>query len=126
MVEDVAVLTRELRVRLQIDRGSPRQFRLLRGADRQRAAAVTRIAAIAHFDEHERVAIAHDQIDLAVTAIEIARHCNESVRTQVILRAIFPARTGRARGCTRPAPRVCVGRRRSWRAAHRAPTVRPD
>src|SRR5690349_1151559 len=42
------------------------ELRAFRGADRIDAVAEAAGAAIAHFDEHDDVAIAHDEIDFAI------------------------------------------------------------
>ncbi len=56
------------------------QLAALAGIDRGRAAAEHRAGAIADFDEDQRVAIQHDQVELAATRLRVAREQAQAVR----------------------------------------------
>ena len=61
-------------------------------------------AAQAHFDENNGLAVAHDQIDLAMAAVEISRHQGKAALMQVGQRQVLRAGPGKApvcRGITR-------------------------
>src|SRR5690606_6475795 len=77
------------------------QPRALGAADRVDAVSVaatrTRAAPIAHLDEDDDVAVAHDEVDLAVAAMEIALGQRQAGALQVRQREILEARTGRLR-----------------------------
>src|SRR5690242_8420670 len=88
----------EYGIALQIDRRRAGEFRLLAGTNRYGAAAVRVVATIAHFDECDLIAVAHDQVDLAVAAGEIARDQRKACALQMGKHGVFPARAGVARG----------------------------
>ena len=78
------------RLRLQIDRSGARQFRTFACPDRMRAIATRVCAAIAYFDKDDLFALAHDEIQLAITASEIACQQGQSGMREVRQCSIFP------------------------------------
>src|SRR3569832_169477 len=68
---------------LQIMQRRRRERGLLAVIDTFRAARELAIAAITHLDEHQRLAVIHDEIDLAVAAAVIALTQTQALRLEV-------------------------------------------
>ncbi len=49
-------------------------------------------AAVAHLDEHEGRAVAHDQINFAEATVKVSRNGFETVVAEVTFRVVFPER----------------------------------
>jgi len=82
---------------LQETQRCARQPRALGRADRGRAAAELRVAPVADFHEHQRVAMAHHQIQFSEAGPVIAFDLFETRAFQTLQCALFKARADRAR-----------------------------
>ena len=80
---------------------------LLARVDRGGAAAERRIAAIAHLDEDQGLAVAHHQIELAATEMRIGSQFDQPGRAQQFARRRFDRRSALA---TIEAQRISVRR----------------
>src|ERR1700722_15342458 len=87
------------RTRLQEYRCGAQQLCPLARADRQDAIAMQPGPAIAHFDEHSAIAVAHDEIDLPIAAREVTRDQTQSRRQQMFFDDGFPNRSDVAHPC---------------------------
>src|SRR5690242_2861227 len=82
----------ELRMREQVDLRCANEFRALGNADRSHAATACFRAAVSYFDEDDAIAIAHDQVEFAKAADEVAREQQQSRARKVRERRILPSR----------------------------------
>lgn len=74
---------------LQKELGRAIEFALLGAGDGFQRAAQSGFLAVAHFYEHQHLAILHDQIDLAGLAAEVAGDQAKSLSFQMALRQCF-------------------------------------
>src|SRR4051812_5140856 len=93
---EAACGARQARVIGEERAGRAYEFRAFRRADRIDAIAETARAAIAHFDEHDDVALAHDEIELAVAAAVIPGDQCEACAFEMRERDALVARAARA------------------------------
>lgn len=84
-VEAAAVIA-ETRVFRQVDAGRLYQLPLLAGVDGRDGVNERSAASITDLDENETVAVEHDQVDLAVAAVEVTRDRSQPGALQLPVR----------------------------------------
>src|SRR5690348_2364440 len=88
----------ELRMRLQETLRGAHEFFALGGADRSRAAAETCVAPVAYFHEHQRVAVAHHEVEFTETGAVVGFDTFQARAFQTIQRALLEAGADRNGG----------------------------